>query len=396
MEDWVSKCGRARIMVGNCLRRLADLPGGSVHCCVTSPPYFGLRDYGHDEQLGNERRVEDYVNNLVDVFCEVRRVLRDDGVAWLNLGDSYNSNASNQQGLGGSATSMVGGGDPVIGRRNKQVDTLKPKDLIGVPWRVAFALQADGWYLRQDVIWAKPNPMPESVTDRCTKSHEYVFLLSKSARYYYDSEAVKEPATEDSAARLKRGVSDSHKNVSGAPGQTRHSLAMPRSRDENRYCDPTRNRRSVWTIATQPYKGAHFATYPPKLIEPCIKAGTSEEGCCSTCGAPWVRVVERTAMVLDRSSRTHELGRTRSSGTMVEPPTSKTIGWQPSCKCVGAHVVPCAVLDPFNGSGTTGDVSVRLGRQYVGCELNPDYVELAKRRIGTALRESARPLLDSR
>ena len=387
MEDWVSKCGRARIMVGNCLRRLADLPGGSVHCCVTSPPYFGLRDYGHDEQLGNERRVEDYVDNLVDVFREVRRVLRDDGVAWLNLGDSYNSNASNQQGLGGSATSRVGGGDPVIGRRNKQVDTLKPKDLIGVPWRVAFALQADGWYLRQDIIWAKPNPMPESVTDRCTKSHEYIFLLTKSARYYYDNEAVKEVTDSIGGASRQFGASKQ-------AGTFRQDIG-------NEFTDNgTRNRRSVWTIATQPYKGAHFATYPPKLIEPCIKAGTSEEGCCSACGAPWVRLVERMQRKRQRpneyTKRTGEDGTGNSCANTVDGVDVKTIGWQPSCQCVGARVVPCTVLDPFNGSGTTGDVSVRLGRQYVGCELNPDYVELAKRRIGTALRESARPLLDSR
>lgn len=393
MEDWVSKCGRARIMVGNCLRRLADLPDGSVHCCVTSPPYFGLRDYGHDEQLGNERRVEDYVDNLVDVFREVRRVLRDDGVVWLNLGDSYASGGTTgrkdcdesslarrakKYGTGRGSFSAV-----EKGKARPKVEWLKPKDLIGVPWRVAFALQADGWYLRQDIIWAKPNPMPESVTDRCTKSHEYIFLLSKSARYYYDNEAVKEVTDSIGGASRQFGASKQ-------AGTFRQDIG-------NEFTDNgTRNRRSVWTIAAQPYKGAHFATYPPKLIEPCIKAGTSEEGCCSTCGAPWVRVVERTAMVLDRSSRTHELGRTRSSGTMVEPPTSKTIGWQPSCKCVGARVVPCTVLDPFNGSGTTGDVSMRLGRRYVGCELNPDYVELAKRRIGTAIRESARPLLDLR
>ena len=279
----------------------------------------------------------------------------------------------------------------MIGRRNKQVDTLKPKDLIGVPWRVAFALQADGWYLRQDIIWAKPNPMPESVTDRCTKSHEYMFLLSKSARYYYDNEAIKETGVKPAgfvscASRVYQAENSDPKN-----GGFRGAGGLAGKVD-----DGTRNRRSVWTVATQPYKGAHFATYPPKLIEPCIKAGTSEEGCCSACGAPWVRVVERTAMVLDRSSRTHELERTRSSGTMVEPPTSKTTGWQPSCQCVGARVVPCTVLDPFNGSGTTGDVALRLGRRYVGCELNHDYVELAKRRIGTAIRESDRPLLDLR
>lgn len=307
---------------GDCLEVLKTLPDASVHCCVTSPPYYGLRDYGVPGQIGLEPTPEEYVSRLVDVFREVRRVLRDDGAMWLNLGDSYNSSPSNQQGK-----RMCTGDDPYTGqgRSSRLVEGLKPKDLIGIPWRVAFALQADGWYLRQDIIWHKPNPMPESVRDRCTKAHEYLFLLSKSARYYFDAEAIKEPASESSGGRqnaAKRGTFDysehSFKDTADVGRGPRNS---------GLYTSPhtgTRNRRSVWTVSTRPYKGAHFATFPPKLIEPCVLAG------CPTGGV---------------------------------------------------------ILDPFFGSGTTGAVAVRHGRKYVGIELNPAYIELANNRIKTAEEE---------
>lgn len=265
--------------LGDCRDVLPTLPERSIHCCVTSPPYFGLRDYGADRQIGLEQTPDAFVQELVEVFREVRRVLRDDGTLWLNLGDSYNAYNGNRGASCGSANQRHHEIMPGLpGGSGLTVPGLKNKDLIGIPWRVAFALQADGWYLRQDIIWHKPNPMPESVRDRCTKAHEYIFLLSKSPRYYFDSEAIRETAV----------GSD------------------------------TRNRRSVWSIPTRPFKGAHFATFPPDLIKPCILAG------CPTGGT---------------------------------------------------------VLDPFSGAGTTGLVCQQTGRGYVGVELNPDYLELQRQRV---------------
>jgi DNA modification methylase len=277
---------------------------------------------------------------------------------------------------------------------------LKPKDLIGIPWRVAFALQADGWYLRQDIIWAKPNPMPESVTDRCTKAHEYVFMLSKSARYHYDAEAIKEPATWDASktkfpdgwdtgegghGTIHRAGREKGKKNDATDKQRGHGRRHAGFNDrwdamENaEQCTGLRNKRSVWTVATQPFSEAHFATFPPDLIEPCIKAGCPKQ-CCAKCGAPWDRVVERTPMQIDRSERTHDRGQTRASGTMTKPASSITLGFQPSCAC-NADATPGTVLDPFGGAGTTGLVADRLGRNAILLELNPTYAEMARRRI---------------
>jgi DNA modification methylase len=267
------------ILTGDVRERLVDIPDESVRCCVTSPPYWGLRDYGQGDQLGLEETPEQYVENMVAVFREVKRVLAKDGTLWLNLGDSYYNNFG-----GGSATMTTGNAGAVKqrGRHNlPKHDLFKIKDLVGIPWRVAFALQADGWWLRQDIIWHKPNPMPESVTDRCTKAHEYVFLLTKSAKYYYDHEAMQEEAT----------------------------------------TERTRNRRSVWSVNTKPFKGAHFAVMPEALAEPCVLAGS----------AP---------------------------GDLV--------------------------LDPFTGSGTVAVVALRHGRRFIGTELNPEYVQIATDRIDAA------------
>jgi DNA modification methylase len=295
------------IITGNVLDALPTLPSGSVQCCVTSPPYWGLRDYGVAGQLGSEPTIEEYVAIMVAVFREVRRTLRDDGTLWLNLGDSYNGSggAGGDYGPGGLKE-----GQPKYAGHD---DTgLKPKDMCGIPWRVAFALQADGWWLRSDIIWAKPNPMPESVTDRPTKSHEYIFLLTKSARYYYDSEAVKEPAT---ATQL------------GATGIPFGGIKQTNGNDNptysgNEYISTgTRNLRDVWTISTQSYPEAHFATFPETIPERCIRAGTK-----------------------------------------------------------GGDTV----LDPFMGSGTTCAVAKSLGRDYIGIELNPAYVQLAEKRIANA------------
>jgi site-specific DNA-methyltransferase (adenine-specific) len=262
-----------KILQGNCLDKLKELPDQSINTCITSPPYWGLRDYGEDKQLGMEDTPEEFVNNLVEVFREVKRVLRDDGTVWLNLGDSYSSGGRT------TTTNQSLRGDKDYGvTRPKPSKGIKPKDLIGIPWRVAFALQQDGgWYLRQDIIWHKPNPMPESVRDRCTKAHEYIFLLSKSPKYYFDSEAIKEDAVQGK-----------------------------------------KNKRSVWTVTTKPFKGAHFATFPMDLIEPCVLAGCPENG---------------------------------------------------------------TVLDPFGGSGTTGIVASNHNRKSVLIELNTEYIEIAKQRI---------------
>ena len=357
----------ARILIGDARKRLAELPAGSVRTCITSPPYFGLRDYGTaswdggdpecphtgkpmatkaninrntgggndvknataleffrercercgamriDSQMGLEETPDAYVAEMVLLFREVWRVLADDGTLWLNLGDSYASyrdgKATPDTTRGDSLGTLVKKGNAKNRMASTfQGSTIKHKDLIGIPWRVAFALQADGWYLRQDIIWAKPNPMPESVTDRCTKSHEYVFLLSKSARYYYDNVAIKEPAQDWGTRDRTNGKY--HNEGSGL---------TPQSGLEKSY--ETRNKRDVWTIASKPFKGAHFAVMPEALVEPCVLAGSAEGD---------------------------------------------------------------TVLDPFTGSGTVAVVALRHGRNFVGTELNPEYGEIAKDRITNA------------
>lgn len=411
------------ILTGDCRNLLKTLPEGSVHCCVTSPPYWGLRDYGHPEQLGREATPQRYIEAMRSVFSEVRRVLREDGTLWLNLGDSYCSTAPGtmgaplrQQGILGAVRDITA--QARVRMRPEIPEGLKPKDLVGIPWRVAFGLQADGWYLRSDIIWHKPNAMPESVTDRPTKAHEYVFLLTKSKRYYYDTEAIKEPSNPASVMRLLRGISDDHKYLNGVPGQSAHSCMRPRPnrRDKQRAYSRRhagfnarweatvstgqacgrRNKRTVWIIPPRPYRGAHFATYPPDLVRPCILAGTSARGCCSRCGAPWKRLTEKGAPLADwrkrcgadRSGGYHGLA-TKAFGTAGVQDASavkarilegmrerRTVGWQPTCSCDKGEQVPCTVLDPFAGSGTTGQVALELGRRAVLIELNPDYVNL--------------------
>ena len=295
---------------GDCLQVLQELPAESVHCVVTSPPYWGLRDYGTDGQLGLEETPQQHVSKMVEVFSEVRRVLRTDGTLWLNYGDSY-ANSSAGDGRCG-ATAQVGNTKSGCQKTTRKVGgVLKPKDLCGIPWRVAFALQADGWWLRQDIIWHKPNPMPESVTDRCTKAHEYIFLLTKAARYYYDADALSEPA------QTAGKIGGFTPNAADAAGRSRSGNMIPEN-GKTYLVKATRNRRSVWTIPTAPYPGAHFATFPPKLIEPCIMAGCPEGG---------------------------------------------------------------TVLDPFLGSGTTGAVAQKNGCKFIGIELNEDYLQLAVKRF---------------
>jgi DNA modification methylase len=382
------------IRLGDCLEVLRTIPDGSARMCVTSPPYYGLRDYGADGQIGLEATPDAFIAKMVEVFREVRRVLADDGTLWLNLGDSY------------AATGKSGGGDqgkrweecgadtsgPRGGKWSPAPDGYKPKDLLGIPWRVAFALQADGWYLRSDIIWHKLNPMPESVRDRPTKAHEYVFLLSKQPRYYYDAEAVREATSPHSDFRTTPRT--------GSPPSAAAYGSLERSNIRSRLgCGSVgnssgRNARTVWTITPRPFKGAHFATFPAELAERCIKAGSSERGKCPECGAVWVRVVERETMVLAKSARSEAMGeydRTCTSGKMVSPPRSITAGWRPTCSH-DLEPVPDVVLDPFAGAGTVGLVCQRLGRDHLGIELNPEYRQMAIDRIAS---DSPMPLLES-
>lgn len=379
------------IHFGDCrdsLRAMAAA-GVKVQTCVTSPPYFGLRDYGHAGQIGLEETPEQFIAELVDVFRCVRDVLADDGTLWVNIGDSY---FSTTKGSGGAGKSTLGPNKDLQNIQFQKMDPIKinagdtgckPKDLIGIPWMLAFALRADGWYLRQDIIWAKPNPMPESVTDRCTKAHEYVFLLSKGPRYFYDAEAVKEGAV--SAGRIPGG----NRKVDAFRNDAGRDMTIPVAE--------TRNRRSVWTIATRPYKGAHFAVFPSALVEPCILAGTSERGHCPVCKARWVRQVEKTTSFESGSGRAgttaeeanasgkHIGGIQGGNKNLKLGPcvTATTTGGAPACAC-GVEPTPDIVLDPFMGSGTTAAVAIEHGRQFIGCELNDTYKPLQDERIDNA------------
>lgn len=445
---------RNKVHIGDALDVLRGFPDRSVHMIVTSPPYWGLRDYGTgewvggdpecdhkkggrsqaqlegstlvgskrnvgnqlegfksvcprcgaervDRQIGLEESPDQYVERLVGVFREARRVLRDDGTLWLNLGDSYAS--SGQSGKIGSQSCLNNGKgiNPKHSNlsfgRDPTPDGLKTKDLVGIPWMVAFALRADGWYLRSDIIWHKPNPMPESVQDRPTKAHEYIFLLSKSKRYFYDAEAIKDPIKDVSLARLDRGNSAQHKNVNGAPGQSPHSIMQPRAnkrfgsapgrndaRKQYRPQSSGANKRSVWSITTKPYSESHYAVFPPDLIEPCIKAGTSEYGVCAECGTPWERVIDKESQsipVKDRNGRVgHNGGPPQQSGWFWQAPKIRGEYWQPGCQC-NAETTPAVVLDPFMGSGTTAMVCEALDRDWVGIDLDESNLMLVDDRL---------------
>lgn len=411
---------RNRVLIGNCLDVLKTLPDSSVQCVVTSPPYWGLRDYGvppsiwggdpeceHDwtpqariehrkqskiellEKIHQEATHGDfcvkcdawrgcfgleptpllYVEHLVEICREVRRVLREDGVFWLNLGDCYVG--MNLSDVGGNANY----GRPVRATAGSQAKAawkgLAPKQLIGIPWRAAFALQDDGWWLRSDIVWSKPNPMPDSVEDRPTRSHEYVFLLTKNKHYFYDHIAIREPQADASTERYKYLAEDGRMAKSGAyrdafdsGDPTDQGLLNDRAHTGNPKAptDGKRNRRTVWDIATRSYREAHFATFPRALPEVCILAGTSEKGACPTCGSPWKRAPE---------------------------------GWGATCKCAAHEPVPCLVLDPFSGSGTTLMVAKELRRDYLGIELNPEYGKLIEERTRKPLeQESERRVTD--
>jgi DNA modification methylase len=403
--------------------RHIPLADESVHCVITSPPYWYLRDYGVPGQIGLEPSPAQYLDTIVQVFREVWRVLRPDGTLWCNLGDTYASG-----GRGGGGSYMAERGDGSWQRRSwvngwrSAPSGLKHKDMVGIPWRVAFALQDDGWYLRSDIIWSKPNPMPESVSDRPTKAHEYLFLLAKQPHYYYDAEAIREPASGGAHPRgdglnpKARAIgANSRELVARDPEHAGRPMKVPSGwdtgpgahdtlRGNGRYKqNPSfsqavsdlvamRNRRTVWEIASEPFTEAHFATFPCALVEPCILAGTSARGCCPKCGAPWRRVVERGATdwqgrvaagaalrggAGEGQRRLHGDGCSHDLGGRG----SLTTGWQPTCRCDAGEPVPCTVFDPFSGAGTTGLVASRLGRRYVGLELSREYCLMAQKRI---------------
>jgi DNA modification methylase len=313
------------IINSDCIEGLKQLPDESVDYCVTSPPYFGLRDYGHEGQIGLEETPDAFVNKMVEVFTEVKRVLKKEGTLWLNLGDSY---ASNTKGNGRNDTAKMyreNSQHLAVDNKMKVKHGMKEKDLMGIPWMVAFALRSSGWYLRQDIIWHKPNPMPESVTDRCTKSHEYIFLLSKSAKYYYNHEAIFEVANYD--GRKDTVMKGSEKYANGyfptdTKTQSIATVGHERWKHKTENGEFARNKRSVWTVTTKPFSEAHFATFPEDLIVDCIKAGCPEDG---------------------------------------------------------------IVLDPFMGAGTTALVASKLNRNFIGFELNPEYIEIAKKRLQNEL-----------
>lgn len=398
------------ILLGDVRAQLRRLPAESVHCIVTSPPYWAQRDYGIEGQLGLEPTLGEYVEDMVDVGRELWRVLRKDGTLWLNLGDGYASGRHTDDNLAAwSAENAASGGHRVVEARerkasfrrdkhslgdrpHKAVARLKPKDLMGIPWRVALALQDDGWWLRQDNVWWKPNPTPESTTDRTTRAHEYVFHFAKSRRYYYDQEAVREPIMESSRRRISQ---PGFYQQTGGPkdyastGEGEHSM---REAVEGFKAAAARgqgaNKRSVWEMAPATYNEDHYATFPPALPRFCIMAGTSEYGCCGDCGAPFVRILETIdpAGRLGKSYHDHEddlvVGQ-RNVPPADAAPIKRTVGWRPSCR----HHLPALeirrplVLDPFMGSGTTAMVALETARDYLGIELNPEYIALADKRL---------------
>lgn len=447
--DWPE----GRILCGDVIDELRTLPDDSVQCVVTSPPYYGLRDYGTgtweggdpacphvldpgkatgnkgnvttvpiigdckcgavrvDRQLGLEASLTEYIARLVEVFREVRRVLRPDGTCWVNMGDSYAIGDRTGHGTrcGYKQQTNRGANGTADAPRQPTPDGLKPKDLMGAPWRLALAMQDDGWWLRADIVYSKPNPMPESVHDRPAKAHEYVFLFTRrGAGYFWDAEGVKEPASTNT--HLQKSQCRGQKTLAndgtfGVRSGSDWGATSP-------YRPAERNCRSVWTIPTQPCPEAHTATFPEALVRRCVQAGTSDHGACALCGAPYARIVEKGEPdeVAAKRCGANAFGGYNGKRTKEYPAGSQVpgevkarilkglclrrpAGWRPTCKCRPWDVtdpalygkpaiVPCVVLDPFFGSGTTGLVAAKMGRRFIGIDLNPEYCDLAAKRIG--------------
>ena len=362
------------IFQGDCRSVLRSMPADSVQCCVTSPPYFGLRDYGVDGQIGLEATIPEFVAEMVEVFAAVRRVLHPSGTVWMNIGDSYANDGKWGGHTGGKHVAALHCSP--IGR-NKRYTGLKPKDMCLIPERLFIALQDDGWWVRSKIAWCKKSPMPESVTDRPTNSWEPIALLTRNAKYFYDAEAVKEDDTGRRCNEFRRGtyVNNETFNNSGTLNGS-----------QGEYIDTTgRNMRNVWHLGPEPYPDAHFATFPTEIPRRAIKAGTSEHGCCPACRAPYKRIVDKTKLTRERpneyTKRTGQEGTGNSCANTVAGVASRTTGWEPTCKCDAGKPVPCRVLDPFFGSGTTGEVAQELGCECWGIELNAEYIELAARRF---------------
>lgn len=391
---------------------LAFLPAKSVHAILTSPPYLGLRAYAGDQDvdwpevvyapmaglppvtvpaqrcaLGGEKDPFAFIGHLLHCLREWKRVLRDDGVCMVNLGDSYNSDNSNMQNGGVERVGYKQGYD-AIGRQKRRGGALAPKNLLLIPSRFALAAQADGWIVRADIVWAKGvsfladyagSSMPESVQDRPSRSHENIYLLAKQERYFWDRVAV---AEESNGGPKVRDRASNFKKTSGDDAHMRQHQGNPVIAS-----DGTRNLRSVWVINPRPFSAAHFACWPESLVDPMIRATTSERGCCPACGAPWARVVEKTANYEKRQDR----GQVNGSPAQVDstgwkPATVTDLGWRPTCTCNAGHAIPCTVLDPFSGSGTTGKVAVRLGRRYIGVDLADDYLgDVTDARMGAGV-----------
>jgi DNA modification methylase len=338
----------ARLIQGDSLEVLQTLPDKSVHCVVTSPPYFNLRRYGEDaNEIGGEQNSDNYIYALMSVFSEVYRVLRDDGIAWLNLGDTYG----------------------------------KKGNLLGIPWRVALTLQEYGWILRQDVIWSKPDPMPAPVTNRCVTSHEYIFLLVKRPGYYYDHVAVSTPSKSPGRVTITK-----EKSLSYAQAIANGKKPSGNGKLGARLVNPlVTNARSVWVMSSEDFPEAHFATYPPELPTRCIKAGTSRKGCCPSCGKCWKRIVDKTRYPTRPNKHSKIKGKRKEEIGNRDPLRHVTemiiLGWEPGCDCPKHDPVPCTVLDPFAGAFTTGLVCQRLNRNFIGIELYPDNIILGAKRL---------------
>jgi len=353
----MSKLKNTKFLVGDAKEKLKELPDESVQTVITSPPYWSLRDYKAKGQIGREETPQEYVRNLADIFDEVWRVLHPTGTVWLNIGDSYIGSSTVSSGKTSSIDSEKYH-DETNNRPNKKATgSLKKKDLVGVPWRVAFELQDRGWWLRQDIIWSKTTPMPESVTDRCTNIHEYIFLLSKSKKYYYDYHSIKEPLSQQT--KDGNDVDVGFKSVG-------------------------RNKWSVWDVKTASFGDAHFAAYPVELIEPCVAAGTSERGGCSNCGSPYERVIEKGDPVYQ------DAGNRKVADAPGAELSDKSYfrhgkiygrdmkGWKSTCNCNAGEPVSQTVLDPFMGRGTTGAASLKNGRKFIGIDINEEYIEMAE------------------